>query len=58
MTQGQDNMNSPGAWDTSAPDVENLAEQTLEEISAGVGAFLAPITFSVNSLGDYIGSVI
>jgi len=53
--QGQQYAASPAAWSGSAADVWTLAGNTQAVISRGIGAVLAPVTYSINSLGSWVG---
>ena len=55
LTTGENYMNTPAAWDTSAGNVLALATQTQSWISSGIGVAVSPITLGINSLGDWVG---
>jgi hypothetical protein len=47
--------NTPGAWSTNLDDVLNLAAQTQNMISSGVGGILAPVIAVPNAIAGWIG---
>lgn len=53
--QGQQYATTPEAWSGSASDVWTLAGDTQAVITRGIGAVLAPVTYSVNSLASWVG---